>query len=112
MASCQSLIVLWYTLAYVCQEFGTKQHLTSPYTSRSNGKAENFNKFLKASIRKLCQEGKGSWDQVLDQILLSYQCVLHNSTGGAPYTLVYKRDPPMPIHKLIKVVEPYMGENT
>ena len=44
------------TLAYVCQEFNTEQHFTSPYTPRSNGKTENFNTFLKASIRKLCQE--------------------------------------------------------
>ena len=26
------------TLAYVCQEFNIKQHFTSPYTPRSNGK--------------------------------------------------------------------------
>ena len=49
------------TLAYVCQEFGIEQHFTSPYTPRSNGKAENFKKFLKASIRKLWQEDKASW---------------------------------------------------
>ena len=100
------------TLAYVCQEFGIKQHFTSPYTPRSYGKTENFNKFLKASIRKLHQEDKASWDQVLDQKLFSYRCCPNTSTGEAPYTLVYNRDPPIPIHKLIKVVEPYMGENT
>ena len=100
------------TLAYVCQEFGIEQHFTSPYTPRSNGKTENFNKFLKASIRKLCQEDKSSWDQVLDQILFSCRCYPHTSTGEVPYTLVYNRDLPIPIHKLIKVVEPYMGENT
>ena len=44
------------TLAYMCQEFNIEQHFTSPYTLRSNGKTENFNKFLKATIRKLCQE--------------------------------------------------------
>ena len=33
------------TLAYVCQEFNIEQHFTSPYTPRSNGKTENFNKF-------------------------------------------------------------------
>ena len=100
------------TLAYVCPEFGIEQHFTSPYTTRSNGKTENFNKFLNASIRKLCQEGKASWDQVLDQILFSYRCCPHTSTAEAPYILVYNRYPPIPIHKLIKVVEPYMGENT
>ena len=100
------------TLAYVCQEFGIEQHFMSPYTPRSNYKTENFNKFIKASIRKLCQEDKASWDQVLDQFLFSYRCCPHTSTGEAPYTLVYNRDPPIPIHKLIKVVEPYMDENT
>ena len=44
------------TLAYVCQEFNIEQHFTSPYTPRSKGKTENFNKFLNVSIRKLCQE--------------------------------------------------------
>ena len=54
------------TLAYVCQEFNIEQHFASPYTPRSNGKMENFNKFLKTSIRKLCQEDTAAWDQVLD----------------------------------------------
>ena len=100
------------TLAYVYQEFGIEQHFTSPYTLRSNGKTENFNKFLKDSIRKLCKEDKASWDRVLDQILFSCRCCPHTSTGEAPYTLVYNRDPPIPIHKLINVVELYMAENT
>ena len=60
------------TLAYVCDEFNIKQHFTSPYTPRSNGKTENFNKFLKASIHKLCQEDSAAWDQVLDPILFTY----------------------------------------
>ena len=98
------------TLAYVCQEFDIEQHFTSPYTPRSNGKKENFNKFLKASIRKLCQEDKASRDQVLDQILFSYRCCPHTSIGEATYTLVFNRDPPTHIQKLIKVAEPYMGE--
>ena len=33
-------------LACVCQEFNIEQHFTSPYMPRSNGKMENFNKFL------------------------------------------------------------------
>ena len=99
------------TLAYVWEEFCIELHFTSPYTPRSNGKTENFNKFLKASIRKLTLEEKAAWDQFLDQILLSYRCFPHISTGEAPCTLVYARDPPLPIHRLIKVVEPYKGDN-
>ena len=60
----------------------TEQHFTSLYTLRSNGKTENFNKFLKASIRKMCQEDKEAWDQVLPQILFAYRCCPHTSTGA------------------------------
>ena len=75
------------TLAYVCQEFGIGQHFTSHYTPRSNGKMENCNKFHKVSIRKLCQQDKASWDQVLDQILLSCRYCPHTSTGEALRTV-------------------------
>ena len=51
-----------------------------------------------------------SWDQVIDQILLAYRCCRHTSTGESPFFLVFNRDPTLPIHKLIKPVEPYNGE--
>ena len=100
------------TLAYACQEFNIEQHFTCPYTPRSNGKTENFNKFLKASIRKLCQEDTTAWDQVLDQILFAYRYCPNTSTGEAPYTLLYNRDPLLPAQKLIKCFEPYKGDST
>ena len=56
-------------------------------------KQKTFNKFLKASIRKLCQEDKEAWDQVLPQILFAYRCCPHTSTGESPYALVHCRDP-------------------
>ena len=70
------------TLAYVCQVFNIEQQFTSHYTPRSNGKMENFNKFLKASIRKLCQEDTAEWDQVLDQILFVYRHLMPFCTTG------------------------------
>ena len=53
-------------------EFNIEQHFTSPYTPRSNGTMVNFNKFLKASMRELCQEDTAAWDQGLDQILFMF----------------------------------------
>ena len=100
------------TLVYVCQEFNTEQHFTSPYTHRSNGKTENFNKFLKVSIRKICQKDTAAWDQVLDQILFAYRCCPHTSMGEAPYTLLYNRHPLLPVQKLIQCIKPYKGDST
>ena len=89
------------TLAYVCQRFNIEQYFTSPYTSRSNGKMENFNKFLKASIRKLCQEDNAAWDQVLNQILFAYRCCPDTCTGEAPYAVLYNKDQTLLVQKLI-----------
>ena len=97
------------TLAYVCNELGIDHHFTSPYTPRSNGKVENFNKFLKATIRKLCQDDTASWDLVIDQILWIYRCCPHTSTGECPSMLVHAREPNLPLHKLFQIVEPYRG---
>ena len=101
-----------YTLAYVCQEFNIEQHFTSPFTPRSNKKTENFNKFLKASIRKLCQEDTTAWDQVLDQILFAYRCCPQTPMEEASYTLLYNRDPLLPVQKLIQCIESYKGDST
>ena len=97
------------TLALLCDDFNIKHHFTSPYMPQANGKTENFNKFLKASIRKLCQDDKQGWDQVLGQILMAYRCCPHTATGESPFFLVYNRDPVLPIHKLIKPTIPYRG---
>ena len=97
------------TMAYLCDSYNIKHSFTSPYMPQSNGKVENFNKFLKASIRKLCQEDPLAWDQVLDQIVWAYRCCPHTSTGESPFFLVYHRDPVLPVHKLIKPAIPYRG---
>ena len=54
------------TLVYVCQEYVL--HNISQVLTHLDPMArqKNFNKFLKASIRKLCQADNASWDQVLD----------------------------------------------
>ena len=75
-------------------------------------KQKTLNKFLKASIRKLCQEDIKAWVKVLPQVLFAYRCCPHTSTGESPYTLVHGRDPVLPIHKLIKVTTPYQGESS
>jgi len=100
------------TLAYVCQQFGIKQQFTSPYTPRSNGKCENFNKFLKSCLRKLCQDDQRSWDEKLGAVLSAYRSCPHTSSGESPFFLYKGRDPPLPIQELIKVVEGYKGDNS
>ena len=53
---------------------------------QSNGKTENFNCFLKASI--LCEDDMDSSDQVIDQILLAFRCCPHTSTDESLLSLL------------------------
>ena len=52
-----------------------------------------------------------AWDHVLNQILFTYKCCPHTSTGEVLYTLLYNRGPPLPVQKLIKCIDPYKGES-
>ena len=110
---CQSVINLLRSLLKQNKPFHIV-HLANPHID-INGKTENSDhkpSYLHpASICKLYQEDNTGWDQVLDQILFTYQCCPHISTGEAPYTLLYFRDPPLPIHKLIQPIEPYKGDD-
>ena len=59
------------------------------------------------SVRKTMLHGT----KCLTQSYSHTKCCPHTSTGEAPYTLLYFRDPPLPIHKLIQPLEPYKGDD-
>ena len=99
------------TLKFICDTVKTRQTFASPHTPRSNGKTENFNKFLKATLRKLCQGDQRTWDQVLKQVVLAYRSCPHTCTGESPFTLLKGWDPCLPIHDLIQPVPRYNGNN-
>ena len=90
-------------LACVCEQHYIEQHFTSPYVPQSNGKTENFNCFLKASIRKLCQDDMAWWDQLTDQDLLAYVALTLQQVNL--YSFWSITDPGPPIHQLIKAFE-------
>ena len=82
------------TLAYVHEVFCIEQHFTSPYTPRSNGKTNNFNKFLKASIRKLTSEEKAAWDQVQTKYSLLISVSPYFLLGGTLHASICKGSTP------------------
>ena len=47
----------------------------------------------------------------MEQILFAYRFCPHTSSSEAPYTLLYNRDPPLPVHRLIKCGESYKSDN-
>ena len=76
---------------------------TSPYHPMCNGLVERFNATLKAMLKRLCSEKPRQWDRYINALLFAYRKVAQQSTGFAPFELLYGRTMrgPMRILRLI-----------
>ncbi|KAL8569564.1 hypothetical protein ACOMHN_044702 [Nucella lapillus] len=73
---------------------------TTPYHAQCNGLVERFNATLKSMLKKLCQEKPKTWDRYIPAILFAYREVPQESTGFAPFELLYGRTVRGPLHVL------------
>ena len=56
----------------VLKQLGIEWIFSAPYHPQGNGKLEVFYKYLKQTLKKLCEKDPSNWDQYLNQILASY----------------------------------------
>lgn len=64
---------------------------TTPYHSLTNGLVEIFNGILKKMLKAYAQSEPCKWDQYITYILFAYREVPNESTGFAPFELLYGR---------------------
>ena len=93
----------------VLQQLGIDRIFSAPYHSQSNGKLEVFHKYLKPTLKKLCEKDPAHWDKYLNQILASYRITFNLTTAEAPFFLVYGRDPNLPLHQLLEPMKCFLG---
>jgi hypothetical protein len=68
-----------------------KRLVSSPYHPICNGLCEKFNGTLKRMLKRLCEKMPKSWDRYLDAALFAYREAPQESTGFAPFELLYGR---------------------
>ncbi|XP_072048962.1 LOW QUALITY PROTEIN: uncharacterized protein [Amphiura filiformis] len=68
-----------------------KQLTTTPYHPACNGLVERFNGTLKALLKKICEERPKDWDRYVAPLLFAYRETPQDSTGFAPFDLLYGR---------------------
>ena len=52
----------------VLKQLGIERIFSAPYYPQRNGKLEVFHKYLKPTLKKLCEKDLSSWDQYLNQV--------------------------------------------
>ena len=56
----------------VLKQLGIERIFSAPYYPWSNGKLEVFHKYLKLTLRKLCEKDPSNWDKYINQALANY----------------------------------------
>ena len=93
----------------VLQQLRIDRIFSAPYHPQSNGKLEVFHKYLKPTLKKLCEKDPANWDKYLNQVLTSYRITTNLATAEAPFLLIYGRDPNLPLHQLLEPMQCFLG---
>ena len=80
----------------ILQQLGIDRIFSALYHPQSNGKLEDFHKYLKPTLKELCEKGPANWDKYLNQVLASYRITPNLATAETPFFLVYGRHPNLP----------------
>ena len=64
-----------------------------------------FHKYLKPTLKKLCEKDPSYWDQYLNQVLASYKVTPNLATAETLFFLVYGRDPNLCQHQLFEPMQ-------
>ena len=86
-------------------ETGIERIFSASYHPQSNGKLEVFHKYLKPTLKKLCEKHPSNRDKYINQVLTIYRVTPNLTTAETPFFLVYIRDPNLPLHQLLEPMQ-------
>ena len=93
----------------VLKQLRTERIFSAPYHPQSNGKLEVFHKYLKPTLKKLCEKDPSNWDKYINQVLPSYRVTPNLATAETPFFLIYGRDPNLPLYQLLEPIH-FLGD--
>ena len=94
----------------VLKQLGIERILSAPYHPQSNSKLEVFHKYLKPTLKMLCEKDPSNLDKYINQVLASYRVTPNLATAETPFFLVYGRDPNLPLYQLLEPMQQFLGD--
>ncbi|XP_061823055.1 uncharacterized protein [Nerophis lumbriciformis] len=91
-------------IAEMLKVAGVEKSHTTPYHPMGNGVVERFNRTLGNMIRALPPKAKQRWPQLLKSLTFSYNATVHETTGFAPFQLMFGRTPRLPVDMVFQSV--------
>ncbi|XP_076877136.1 eukaryotic translation initiation factor 4E-1A isoform X1 [Brachyhypopomus gauderio] len=83
---------------------GVAKSRTTGYHPMGNGGTERFNRTLGSMLRALPLKSKQQWPQQIQALTFAYNATVHETTGYAPFYLMFGRVPRLPIDVVFKQV--------
>lgn len=83
---------------------GITKSQTTAYHPMGNGGTERFNRTLGNMLRALPLGVKQHWPQQIQSLTFAYNATIHETTGYAPFYLMYGRVPRLPVDLVFKQV--------
>ena len=85
----------------LCALYGVKKTRTTPYHPEGNAQAERFNRTMFGLIRSIDECDRRKWPAMLPHLVFVYNTTPHCTTGVAPYTLMFGREPAIPLDQML-----------
>ncbi|XP_038053942.1 uncharacterized protein LOC119726358 [Patiria miniata] len=85
----------------LCALYGVKKTRTTPYHPEGNAQAKRFNRTMFGLIRSIDEPERRKWPAMLPHLVFVYNTTPHCTTGIAPYTLMFGREPAIPLDQML-----------
>ena len=84
-------------LKEICNITGIQKSRTAPYHPQGDGLTERFNRTLIGMLGTLEPKQKQDWKSHVGTVVHAYNCTQQETTGHAPFFLMFGRHPRLPI---------------